>query len=186
MSPTFSLITHDGKLRDLRMASEMCSSVSGAVAEVGVYRGGSLAMLAYLFPEKSVYGVDTFSGMPPVCEDDVHEEGDFSDVNYEEVNEKLSSLFQNVTLLKGFFPDDVIHRMPGEYSFVHVDCDIYQSVKDCCEFFWPRLSSGGMMLFDDPGFLTCPGAAKAFNEFDFNSGEILEKGRGISWVVRKN
>jgi len=48
---------------------------------------------------------------------------------------------------------------------VHIDVDIYQSVKDCCEFFYPRLHAGGVMLFDDYGKWTCPGAKLAVDEF---------------------
>ena len=55
--------------------------------------------------------------------------------------------------------------MPASYCFVHVDADIYRSVCDCCAFFYPRLVQGGMMLFDDYGFATCPGVRKAVDEF---------------------
>jgi O-methyltransferase len=48
---------------------------------------------------------------------------------------------------------------------VHIDADIYQSVKDSCTFFYPRLESGGIMVFDDYGFPSCPGARKAVDEF---------------------
>ena len=185
MIKSVNMITHNGKFRDLRMASELCSSVPGAVAEVGVYRGGSLAVLAKLFPGKSVYGVDTFDGMPAVVDDDIHEEGDFSDTDYEQVRDALCGAFLNVIVLKGFFPDDVVGVLPQEFAMVHVDCDIYTSVRDCCEFFWPRMVSGGVLVFDDPGFQTCPGARRAFSEFGFDGGEILSMGEGASWIVQK-
>jgi O-methyltransferase len=52
------------------------------------------------------------------------------------------------------------------YSFVHVDTDIYQSVLDCCTWFYPRLATGGALVFDDYGFLPYRLAArKAVDEF---------------------
>ena len=38
-------------------------------------------------------------------------------------------------------------------------------VLDSCDFFYPRLTPGGMMLFDDYGFASCPGVRKAVDEF---------------------
>jgi len=43
--------------------------------------------------------------------------------------------------------------------------DIYQSIHDCCHHIYPRLSPGAMMVFDDYGFPSCPGARKAVDEF---------------------
>ena len=46
------------------------------------------------------------------------------------------------------------------FAFVHVDVDLYSSVRDCCEFFYPRLSGGASMVFDDYGFPHYRDAAK--------------------------
>ncbi len=42
---------------------------------------------------------------------------------------------------------------------------IYRSVRDCCEFFYPRMETGGVMLFDDYGKFTCLGAKLAVDEY---------------------
>ena len=34
-----------------------------------------------------------------------------------------------------------------------------------CEFVYPRLVPGGMMVFDDYGFWSCPGARMAVDQF---------------------
>jgi O-methyltransferase len=46
-----------------------------------------------------------------------------------------------------------------------VDADLYTSVRECCEFFWPRMVNGGVVVFDDYGFSNCPGAKKAIDEY---------------------
>jgi O-methyltransferase len=46
-----------------------------------------------------------------------------------------------------------------------VDVDIYASVLSCCEYFFPRMVPGGVLVFDDYGMLTCEGAKIALDEF---------------------
>ena len=38
-------------------------------------------------------------------------------------------------------------------------------------FFYPRMEEGAVMIFDDYGFTTCPGAKKAVDEFFTNKKE---------------
>ena len=51
------------------------------------------------------------------------------------------------------------------FSFVHIDMDIYTSIRSACEFFYERMQPGGVLLFDDYGYPSCPGARKAVDEF---------------------
>lgn len=142
------------------------ASLGGEVAEAGVYRGGTGRLLAKsVAPDRTVHLFDTFEGMPATDPSrDVHREGDFSDVNVEDVAAYLSDC-PNVRLYPGLFPATAEPVSSLRFSLVHVDVDIYQSVKDCCEFFYPRLVPGGIMVFDDYGFLSCPGAKAAVDEF---------------------
>src|SRR5437763_318304 len=56
--------------------------VSGALAEVGVYRGGSAKLIATLKGEKALHLFDTFEGMPTVNPDlDRHKTGDFAETS---------------------------------------------------------------------------------------------------------
>ena len=57
------------------------------------------------------------------------------------------------------------------FCFVHIDVDIYKSVMDCCTFFYPRMEKCGIMIFDDYGFLSCPGAKMAVDEFFYDKPE---------------
>ena len=62
-----------------------------------------------------------------------------------------------------------------EFSFVHLDVDLYRSTLDALEFFYPRLVTGGRIvshnynLKDSAGGRT-PGVKKAFQEY-FSSCE---------------
>lgn len=145
------------------------ASLEGEVVEVGVYRGGTAKLFSLINKEyklhKKINLFDTFGGMPTTStEFDLHEEGDFSSTSLEMVSEYLKD-FQGVKLTKGFFPETGAHLKDTVFSFAHVDVDIYQSVHDCCEFLYPRMVHGGIIMFDDYGFVSCPGAKKAVDEF---------------------
>jgi O-methyltransferase len=110
--------------------------------------------------------------MPPTDPaKDIHREGDFSDTSLESVKKYLKDC-NNVRFYQGFFPDTSIPIINLQFCFVHIDVDIHKSVMDCCKFFYPRMVIGGTMVFDDYGFLGCPGAKKAVDEFFSNKTEF--------------
>jgi O-methyltransferase len=162
----FTLVSDVDSYFTYRFARSACS-LSGEVAEVGVYKGGTARMLARLFasPGKTVHLFDTFAGMPPVDPTrDLHRESDFADVSLEGVSAYLRDC-PNVRLYQGFFPATAGPIENTTFCFVHADVDIYQSVLDCCRFFYPRLVPGGVIIFDDYGRNSCPGAKEAVDEF---------------------
>ena len=88
----------------------------------------------------------------------------------------------NIFFIKGLF-SDTLHQIENKtFCFVHIDADIYSSVLECCDFFYTRLVNGGIMVFDDYGFLSCPGAKKAVDQFfqdKIESPIYLETGQAI-------
>lgn len=162
------------------------SHLAGEVAEVGVYKGGTAKLLAKTLPQKKVHLFDTFAGMPATKTDfDKHLAGEFSDTSLAAVQERLKDC-RNVHFYAGLFPATSVPIEQAEFSLVHVDADIYDSVRACCEFFYSRLERGAIMLFDDYGFPTCPGARKAVDEFFSDKPEIpFYLPTGQCWVVRK-
>jgi O-methyltransferase len=51
------------------------------------------------------------------------------------------------------------------FAFVHIDVDLYEPTRDAIAFFYPRLIPGGVIVCDDDGFVMCPGARRAIDEF---------------------
>lgn len=160
--------------------SWMVSEKLGAFAEFGVCQGGSLDLLARLHPDRLIYGIDSFEGLPaPGKYDTYHKEGDFalSEDDYGGLRDYFYTEDSGVHIYKGFSPG-VFNDLPKHetFAFVHVDVDLYQSVKDALDYFWPRLIPTGIMIFDDYGFNTTPGAKRAIDEFTANCtyrGEII-------------
>jgi predicted O-methyltransferase YrrM len=134
-------------------------SLGGDIVECGTYTGGTAYLLASTMKAKGASGkhlhlFDTFQGMPDIAipERDVHAPGDFGDTCLEYVQKRLRE-FPFVKFHPGFIPDTFSEVANIDcFSFVHVDVDIYPTALECCKWFWPRLTPGGVMLFDDYGF----------------------------------
>lgn len=145
-----------------------CLNLEGDFWECGVYKGGTAKILAELLNNKkqNLCLFDTFEGMPETNKnkDNHHKKGDFADVSLESVKDFIGDK-PNVQYYKGFMPDTFKGKEDSEITFAHIDVDIYQSMIDCCEFIYPRLTKGGFIVFDDYGMPTCSGARRAIDEF---------------------
>jgi O-methyltransferase len=144
------------------------NSLAGDVAEVGVYKGGTAKMISSLVAgtTKQVHLFDTFSGMPLTNpeKDNYYREGFFNDTSLNSVQKFLRNC-KNIKIYPGTFPQTATEVLDRRFCFAHVDVDIYQSTLDACNFFYPRLEKGGILLFDDYGFLDCDGEKQAVDEF---------------------
>jgi len=149
----------------LYQMARQTARTAGEVEEVGVYKGGTARLLALALPHKTVHLFDTFAGMPATNSNfDKHLAGEFSDTSLAAVQERLKDC-RNAYFYQGLFPATSGPIAQTKFSLVHVDADIYDSVRACCEFFYSRLEKDAVMVFDDYGFPTCPGARKAVDEF---------------------
>jgi len=139
------------------------------IAEVGVYKGGSLKYLLNHFPHvEAALGFDTFEGLPKEqwSENEIHKPGEFNETSLQEVTDFIG--YQNILyLIKGIFPNSVKDTEYEHviFDFVHIDTDFYQSVKESLEWFWPRMNKGGIIAFDDYEWPNCPGVKQALEEF---------------------
>lgn len=143
------------------------ADIPGDIWECGVFQGGTSIMMSRLLSrlesDRAFRMFDTFEGMPD-CDKtkDAHKKGDFSSVDLGAIKTLIK--YQYAKIYKGFIPDTFL-GLEGKIAFVHVDVDIYKSVIDCCQFIWPRLSTGGVMVFDDYGFAQTRGGKEAVDEF---------------------
>ncbi len=176
--PPYSTVTHTMVSPDrCYILHTLAAQTQGPIVECGVYQGGTAKLLSTLGRELHLY--DTFEGMPESDPIDIHRKGDFSSTSLEAVR----ALVPAAIFHKGWIPD-TFSDLPEKIGFAHVDVDIYRSVKDCCEYLYPRVT--GFMVFDDYGFPSCPGARKAVDEFFADKPEIpLALPTGQAIVIRK-
>ena len=163
----------------IHMFSKHCRHLEGDFAECGVYKGGTAYLISLILKDnsnhqKTLHLFDTFSGMPKSANEDEshHKEGDYDDTSVEAVKDFLSD-YSFVEFHPGLIPDTFEAVTNKKFAFVHIDVDIYQSIKDCCEFFYERMTKGGIMIFDDYGFQGYELAAKkAVDDFFIGKSEI--------------
>lgn len=161
--------------------------VEGAVAEVGVWRGGSTLLLADLLPNKTIWAFDTFEGLPyHHPQDNFHVTGQFDQVDFDEITSTLRE-WSNIKLVKGIFPQSSAGIFFGDerFSIVHIDVDMYKAYHDCLAYFWNKMVPGGIILLDDYAEPTCEGATIATDEFMADKVEIVEN-LGTQYYIKKN
>jgi len=164
--PLPTLIDNE-RMNNLLHYVEMTAFLEGAIVEVGVYKGGSLQQMAIKETKKKIYGFDTFLGLPEKTEGvDAHSVGDFNDTSFLKVFHELLP-FKNISLHLGMFPSCLDFEIP-KVSLMHVDVDMYQSTLECLSWGHDRLDVGGILICDDYGAPTCPGALRAVHEFLFS------------------
>lgn len=148
--------------------------VQGSFFECGVYVGGTSLFLAQILEGsgKTLHLFDTFAGMPETDPmRDWHKAGDFADAPIEQVRRTVGHEHTAV-FHQGWMPATFAGMERERIAFAHIDTDIYQSTMDCCEFVFPRMAPGGVIVFDDYGQITCDGARVAIDEYFADKREV--------------
>lgn len=181
---------------------KMTLDVPGDIAEFGVFRGLGLFTWANLLEAyaigdrtKIVYGFDNWKGFTAFDEKDggEHESGQkiLGGFNPERFYEELLSAIdifdedrfiswkKRIELIEGNIEESVpqfIEDNPGvRFSLVHFDCDLYKPTKVALEAIWPKISRGGVILFDEYAIKNWPGETQAVDEFIADKPELVLK-----------
>lgn len=150
------------------MVGESAKLPDGDILEVGCGYGGSSLVISASAKvhglASQIYLIDTFSGLVKATESiDSHKDGDMRGPEQKEVTQFLSEQgLPGIRIIQGVFPECC--EVDGPFRFVHIDVDIYQSMKDAFEAVWPRMVSGGIVVLDDYGEANCPGVTKFIDE----------------------
>ncbi|MGE4158981.1 MAG: TylF/MycF/NovP-related O-methyltransferase [Planctomycetota bacterium] len=166
----------------------LVTDVPGDTVECGVYKGSSSWLICRAnagMSGRHHHIFDSFQGIsePDPSDGDHWTRGDLS--CSEETVRKALEEFRDFTLYPGWIPDRFHEIANRSFSFVHIDVDLLQPTKDSLEFFFPRLSPGGILLCDDYGVTTCPGATKALNDyFQGRSEKPISLSGGGGYVIK--
>jgi O-methyltransferase len=148
------------------------SHLDGDLAEVGVFQGGSAKLICEAKRNKPLHLFDTFAGLPePGKHDPKFSAGQFA-ASMEDVQAYLRS-YPNVHFYKGLFPATAGPVHDRRFCFVNIDVDLYEGTRCALEFFYPRLTLGGILISHD--YLAAEGVYRAFHEyFDDKGIPIIE------------
>jgi O-methyltransferase len=154
--------------------------IPGDVLEVGVWRGGTGALmgarLQLLGCDATLHLCDTFEGVVKTSDADSHYSGgEHSDTSVPLVESLLSATgVTNARIHRGTFPDEAPAELSElQYRLVHIDVDVYESGRQIFEWAWPRLSAGGIVVFDDYGFSTTRGITRLCDELALRADAVL-------------
>lgn len=137
-------------------------TIAGLYLEFGVYLGTTINKIASIVPGQTVYGFDSFNGLPETWRTDF-EQGLFK-------LDTLPVVGDNVVLIKGLFDETLPdfsknHNLPC--AFIHIDCDLYSSTKTVLQQLEKQIVSGTIIVFDE--YFNYPGwryeEYRAFQEF---------------------
>lgn len=168
-------------------------NLQGAVAELGVWKGDTASFINKIFFNDEFYLFDTFEGFN---DNDIKIETtkglskadnkDFSDTSLEFVKAKMPYL-NKCHFVKGYFPQSTTTIDNNLcFKFVNIDADLYQPILAGCEYFYPRLIDGGVMLIHDYFNSNYTGAKQAVDEFcTKNQLQSLPIGDGFSVMIVK-
>lgn len=186
MMKQFPRITYvyRSNLESLVMMQPHVSQLDGSIVECGVWAGGTCILLHYLFPEKTLYAVDSYEG----CQDsskglysaeysngrERHVLGmyqyeiewvkeNFRQFGIEEKKPR-SGEFKNVEFIKGWVRD-TLHpsKNPiGDIALLRIDVDSYSATKEILHYCYDKVVNRGIVVFDDAGLYEAHDAMKSF------------------------
>ncbi len=143
--------------------------------EFGVASGNTINYISK-FTDDTVYGFDSFEGLPEKWRDG-YDKGAFSRSG------NLPPVNNNVELIKGWFNETLIPFIKThnkKVTFIHMDADLYSSTKYIFDILKNYIDDGCIIVFDElvnyPGFDGETGELKAFYEF------ITENNVNYSWI----
>jgi O-methyltransferase len=133
-----------------------CAERQGAMAEAGVFAGGTARLICSAKGDASLHLFDVFEALQstsslqpstPSIDELRRHFGAFHGTRAEV--ERLLVSYAGVHLHQGIFPDTTAGLEDLRFSFVHLDLDLEPSTRAALEFFHPRLVPGGVLLGDD-------------------------------------
>lgn len=152
--------------------------IPGDFAEVGVWRGNTAAILKHYAETDSrkVYLFDTYEGFDAkdLTGVDANKSRCFNNTSLELVKEVLGTEYVSCHFVKGYFPESVteVHKN-STYAVVSLDCDLYEPTKAGLNFFYERMSHGGILFLHDYLSKHWSGVKKAVDEFCKEHGEYI-------------
>ena len=159
------------------METVVRENIEGDFIETGVWRGGSCIFMngflqANNIKDRTVWVADSFEGLPaPNLEQYPKDYGDYLHtfdylrVSLETVQEnfrKYDLLNDQVKFLKGWFKDTLPSAPVEKIAIARLDGDMYESTMDSLVNLYDKVSTGGFIIIDDYGLITCAEAVTDF------------------------
>lgn len=181
------------RVHTLLHCASQAARIDGDFVECGVDRGGTaMSVIASQRPEvfesRKFYLFDTFKGL--VREQMTKEEIDLNktgDERYPDVLDEVTDRFDEYNFVKivpGVIPDTLSEFTGDKIAYLHIDLNVAYPECAAFEHFWPFLSEGAPVIFDDYGFPLHVEQRKALDDTARKLGTqimSLPTGQGLLW-----
>jgi O-methyltransferase len=168
--------------------------LTGAIVECGVLDGGTAALMAYASrtSRRQLHLFDSWEGLP----DSGSKDGEGGKMWVGEcvgsphrvlsIMKRLGVDPSRLTFHKGWFDQTFAIANVQQIALLHIDADFYESVRLCLDTWYPRLSPGGYIQFDDYGIFI--GCTRAVDEFLVQHPEVQLRSVGegtLAYFIQK-
>jgi O-methyltransferase len=129
--------------------------IEGDFAELGVYKGESARLLHLMAPDRNLHLFDTFGGFTSTDlktetgKATTYSTQNFADTSIEKVLKRINGYPEKIKTHVGYFPESAVGLDVVNYALVNIDADLYNPTKAGLEYFYPRLSPGGVIFIHD-------------------------------------
>lgn len=183
------------RVHTILWAAGKCLHVEGDFVECGTNKGGfARAIVDYLnLPafNKNFYLLDTFEGLADELLTDKekaagrkeHFEHEYKDC-YEGVLQTFKD-FPFVKIIKGMVPGTLTQVPSDKIAFLSIDMNCIAPEIAALNYFWDKLSMGGIIVLDDYAYVTCDLQYEAHNAWAAEKGiKILSLPTGQGLIVK--
>jgi O-methyltransferase len=176
-----------------KLVEQVAKLESGAILEVGVWRGGTTALIAaranILGLKEKIYACDTFNGVVKAGAQDQYLGGEHADTSAASAENLIYATMKlnNVEILAGIFPEETGKMVENlKFRLCHIDVDVYKSAKDIADWIWDKVVPGGIVVYDDFGFHWCRGIALHVEEqMPLKDRIVLHNLNGHAIVIKR-
>ena len=129
----------------LNHALSVANLSNGLYLEFGVRSGATINHIARQITDKTVYGFDSFEGLPEDWSGWMQVKGTFG-------GEGIPKVQPNVDLVKGWFDQSLpefLKNNTQDVAFIHIDSDLYSSAKTILSELSPHIKPGTIVVFNE-------------------------------------
>jgi O-methyltransferase len=188
------------RLNTLVWAARNALKIPGDFVECGVYKGDMSWVITELVDlaaaKRTFYLYDTFEGFSPrySSEDDFPLAPQFfhsanRGYHIPQLYDSVCNRFSEkpyVKVIKGVVPDILLEAAPDQIAFMHIDMNSAAPEIGALELLFERIGVGGMMIFDDYGWILHKKQKDDEDCFMAERGqEILELPTGQGLLIKR-
>ena len=146
------------RMHVLYWAGTYAKNIPGDYVDCGVNTGFCARSLMHYIGfeklDKKYFLLDTFSGLDPQYSTEKELHGNIFYNTQKNLYEKVKQTFFgfNIKIIKGSVPKTLPQVNTPAVCFLHIDMNAVMPEIAALDFFWDKISKGGVILLDDYGF----------------------------------